>query len=67
MTAAYIALLILSNAGVSITQKLYPARVGKENTPFFNAATFGVVLLCFFGALFGGKALKFFACFLKAF
>ena len=56
MTAAYIALLILSNAGVSITQKLYPARVGKEYTPFFNAATFGVVLLCFFGALFAGKA-----------
>lgn len=67
MTAAYIALPILSDAAASITQKPCSARVGKENTPFFNAATFGVVLLCFFGALFGGKALKFFACFLKAF
>ena len=56
VTAAYIVLLILSNAGVSLTQKLYPVRVGKEYTPFFNLATFGVVLLCFFGALFGGKA-----------
>ena len=56
VTAAYIVLLILSNAGVSLTQKLYPVRVGKEYTPFFNLATFGVVLLCFFGVLFGGKA-----------
>lgn len=67
MTAAYIALLILSNAGVSITQKLYPARVGKENTPFFNAATFGVVLLCFFGAPFAGKALKIFRLLFKSY
>ena len=57
VTAAYIVLLILSNAGMSLTQKLYPVRVGKEYTPFFNLATFGVVLLCFFGALFGGKAI----------
>lgn len=56
VTAVYIVLLILSNAGVSVTQKLYPVRAGKEYTPFFNLATFGVVLACFFGVLLGGKA-----------
>lgn len=47
MAAAYIALPVLSNAAVSITQKPCSARVGKEYAPFFNAATIGVVLLCF--------------------
>ena len=60
MTAAYIALPILSNAAASITQKPCPARVGKEYTPFFDAATFGAALLCFFGAPFAGIALKIF-------
>ncbi len=43
----YILLLILSNAGMSITQKLYPVRIGKEYTAFFNLMTFAVVFLCF--------------------
>lgn len=50
-----IILLILSNVGVSVTQKLYPARVGKEYTPYFNLMTFGVVFLCFAAVLLAGK------------
>lgn len=53
--AGCIALLILSNVGVSVTQKLYPARVGKEYTPYFNLMTFGVVFLCFAAVLLAGK------------
>ncbi len=56
LTAIYIVLLAVSNAGMCITQKLYPVRAGKEYVPFFNLATFGVVLACFFGALGAGKA-----------
>ena len=56
--AACIALLILSNVGVSVTQKLYPARVGKEYTPYFNLMTFGVVFLCFAAVLLYGKLVK---------
>lgn len=56
ITAAYIALLVLSNAGVSITQKLYPVRAGKEYAPFFNLMTFFVVCACFLAALLAGKA-----------
>lgn len=56
ITAAYIVLLVLSNAGVSITQKLYPARTGKEYAPFFNLMTFFVVCACFLAALLAGKA-----------
>ena len=49
-------MLVLSNAGVSITQKLYPARTGKEYAPFFNLMTFFVVCACFLAALLAGKA-----------
>ena len=56
ITAAYIVLLVLSNAGVSITQKLYPVRAGKEYAPFFNLMTFFVVCACFLAALLAGKA-----------
>lgn len=56
LTAIYIVLLVVSNAGMCITQKLYPVRVGKEYVPFFNLATFCVVLACFFGVLGAGKA-----------
>lgn len=56
ITAAYIVLLVLSNAGVSITQKLYPARTGKEYAPFFNLMTFFAVCACFLAALLAGKA-----------
>ncbi len=55
ITAAYIVLLVLSNAGVSITQKLYPVRAGKEYAPFFNLMTFFVVCACFLAALLAGK------------
>ena len=56
ITAAYIVLLVLSNAGVSITQKLYPARTGKEYAPFFNLMTFFAVCACFLAALLAEKA-----------
>ena len=52
----YILLLILSNAGMSITQKLYPLRIGKEYTAFFNLMTFAVVFLCFAAVLIFEKA-----------
>ncbi len=55
LTVAYIVLYVLSNAGLSITQKMYPVRVGKEYTSYFNLMTFAVVLICFFSALLGGR------------
>lgn len=55
LTVAYIALYVLSNAGLSITQKMYPVRVGKEYTAYFNLMTFAVVLVCFLSALLCGK------------
>ena len=54
----YLALLIISNAGVSITQKLYPIRAGKEYTAYFNLMTFAVVFLCFSAVLLCGKIFK---------
>lgn len=55
LTWLYIFCLVLSNAGVSITQKLYPDRVGKDYTAFFNLMTFAVVLACFSIILVVGK------------
>lgn len=58
MTVVYVLLLILSYAGTSVTQKLYPTLVGKDYTAFFNLMTFTVVLLCFSSVLIFGKAFK---------
>ncbi len=55
LTWLYIFLLVVSNAGVSITQKLYPDKVGKDYTAFFNLMTFAVVLACFSIILVCGK------------
>lgn len=58
ITAIYIFLLILSNVGVSVTQKLYPSRAGSEYTAFFNLMTFLVVLSCFAIVLLYGKIVE---------
>lgn len=58
ITAIYIFLLILSNVGVSVTQKLYPARAGEGYTAFFNLMTFLVVLTCFLVVLLYGKTVE---------
>lgn len=39
--------LVLSNAGVSITQKLFVEKVGAAYLTFFNLLTFGTCGLCF--------------------
>lgn len=58
LTVVYVILLIASNVGVSVTQKLYPSRVGSEYTAFFNLATFTVIFLCFALVLAFGKIFK---------
>lgn len=55
LTWIYILLLVLSNVGLSVTQKLYPVRAGSEYTAFFNLMTFLVVFGCFAAVLLFGK------------
>ncbi len=47
-----IAVCMLSSTFVTVTQKLYVTRVGKEYTAFFNALTFILVFICFVIAYF---------------
>lgn len=42
--------LILSNAGVQVTQKSFVKKIGGDYLPFFNLMTFCTVLLCFVAA-----------------
>ena len=46
-TVFFLIFLVLSNAGVSITQKLFATRIGVEFLPHFNLMTFSVVLICY--------------------
>ena len=58
ITIVYILLLILSNVGLSVSQKLYPTFVGEGYTAYFNLMTFAVVLFCFALVLIFGKFIK---------
>lgn len=61
LTGVYILLLILSNLGLSLSQKLYPTYAGNGYTAYFNLMTFAIVLACFAlvllcGRIFCGKS-----------
>lgn len=58
ITAVYIALYVISNAGISITPKLYMEYTGGGYETFFNLMTFAVVLACFSVVLVCGKIFK---------
>lgn len=58
ITAVYIVLYVISNAGISITPKLYREYTGGGYETFFNLMTFAVVLACFSIVLACGKIFK---------
>ena len=47
VTIFFLVFLVLSNAGVSITQKLFVTRVGSDFLPHFNLMTFLVIVISF--------------------
>lgn len=58
VTAICLVFLILSNAGVWVTQKSFVKKIGDGYLPFFNLMTFCTVLLCFAAATLVGIMTK---------